>query len=239
MTEQGIGKGQINPSSWRSELSAAMDTFVRSDQPTKEAFIDVLWKCAILDRIAPIDPKVAALRKSGGRVVFEGGRGNPQLYWKIMYAAAGCTENIGMGVTLICSPDNYVAAVYPELYRLSETNTLEAIYPDWQSRILDVTDDIILRAKREIIKATGDSESLLAGHPLRYGAEGDWQGMKVKVDGFASDGTVVFQAANIEDHMRIYTESKNGGTVLPWTIDPGKFKLPDLKQQSSILHPNS
>lgn len=231
MTEQGIGKGQINPSSWQSELSVAMDTFVLSDRPTREAFIDVLWNSAILDRVAPIDPEVAALRKSQGKVVFEGGRGDTKLYWRIMYAAAGCTENIGMGVSLICGPDNYVAAVYPVLHRFWKTNALESIYPDWQSRIPDVTSDIISRAKSEIIKATGDSESL-AGHPLRYGAEGEWQGMKVRVDGFAGDGTVVFQTASMEDHMRIYAESNNGGTVLPWTIDPKMFKLPDLKQQS-------
>lgn len=239
MIEQGIGKGmQINPSSRQSELSVAVDVFVRSDHPTIEAFINVLWNSAILDRIAPIDPEVAVLRKSEGRAVFEGGRGNPELYWRIMYAAAGCIENIAIGATLICSPDNYVAAVYPELHRLSEANTLGAIYPDRQSRILDVTSDIILRAKSEIIKATGDSESVI-GHPLRFGTEGDWQGMKVSVDGFASDGTVVFRAGNIEDHKRIYTESNNCGTVFPWTIDPRTFKLPDLRQQSFILHPNS
>lgn len=230
MTEQGIGRGQINPSSWRSELSAAMDAFVRSDNPTKEAFIDVLWNGAILDRIAPLDPEVAALRKSQSRAVFEGERGNHELYWRIMYAAAGCTENIRMGASLICAPDNYVDGIYRELHRVWMTNTLEVIYPDWQSRILDVTGDIILRAKNEI-KATGDSESLV-GHPLRYGAEGEWQGMKVRVDGFASDGTVVFRAGNIEDRMRIYTESNNRGTVFPWTIDPRTFKLPDLRQQS-------
>lgn len=232
MKEQGIGEGvQINPSSWQSELSAAVDVFVRSDHPTKEEFIDVLWNSAILNRVAPIDPEVAALRKSEGRVVFEGGRGNPELYWRIMYAAAGCTENIVIGASLICGQNNYVVGVYPELHRVWKTNTLEAIYPDWQSRILDVTGDIIMRAKSEIIKATGDSESLV-GHPLRYGAEGEWQGMKVRVDGFAGDGTVVFRAGNIEDQMRIYTESNNRGTVFPWTIDPRTFKLPDLRQQS-------
>jgi len=231
MTEQEIGKGiQINPSSWKIELSASLDAFVRSDHPTRESFIDLLWDGAILDRIAPIDPKVAVLRKSEGRAVFEGGRENPQLYWRIMYAAAGCIGNIAMDATMICAPDNYVAAVYPALHRLSEDNIFGAIYPDPQSRMLDVTDDIILRAKSEIIKATGDPESLV-GHPLGCGAEGVWHGMEVRVNGFAGDGTVAFQAANRNDHERIYTESRNRGTVFPWTIDPKAFKLPGLKQQ--------
>lgn len=232
MTKKEIGKGiRIDSSSWRSKLSVVMDEFVRSDRPTRETFIDVLWNSAILDRIAPIDPEVAVLRKSEERAVFDGGRGNPELYWRIMYAAAGCIENIRMNTTLICAPDNYVAAIYPELYRLSDTNALRGMYPDLQRRAVDVTGDIILLAKTEIIKATGYSESL-AGHPLRYGAEGEWRGMNVRVDGFTSEGTVVFRTANIEDRARIYIESNNGGTVFPWTVDPRMFK-PALRNSTS------
>lgn len=227
MKEQQKKEGtQIDSSSWQNKLSVAIDGFLHSDNPTKKGFIDILWNSAIIDRIAPADPEVIALRTSEGRVVFDGGRENPELYWRIMYAAAGCIENIEKNTSLVCPPNNFVAAIYPELYPLSNSHVLRSLYPDVHQRVIDVTSDIISRAKREIIKATGDSESL-AGHPLRYGAEGEWQGIRVRIDGFTSEGTVVFQTFNIEDRARVYTESKNGGTVFPWIINPRKFKHVD------------
>ncbi|MBI2595484.1 hypothetical protein HYW46_01970 [Candidatus Daviesbacteria bacterium] len=205
---------------WQDSLQESLDIFFILDEQTREDFIEILWNDGILNHIAPTDPAVIAARKSKGRPVWDQGRDDHRLYWKILYSAAAAKEACGRDWSMIAGSDSFVAGIFSPIYEAFSRGLLQKFYPNQTNPQIVILSDITERAKQELEKRNQNT----AGHPLGYGLNCTWRGLELKVDRFTGDGKIYFQAKSLEDHVKLYELAKeNDGFVLPWEINPEDF----------------
>ncbi len=208
---------------WQDSLQESLDIFYILDEQTKEDFLEILWSSGVLDRIAPTEPVIIALRKAKNRPVWDQGRDDPRLYWRILYSAAAAKEASEKGWSFIAGSDSFVAGIFSPIYEAFSRGLLQKFYPGITQSAnpqIFVLSDIMERAKQELGKRNQNT----AGHPLKYGLNGNWKGLELKVDRFTGSGEIYFQAKSFEDHVRLYELAKeNKGFVLPWEVDPADF----------------
>ena len=162
---------------WQTRLVSSLGNFFSSQEPTREGFVDILWTKGILDHIAPTDPEEIKARNAKGRPVWDKGRDDSQLYWRILYSAAASKEAIEKAWTFATPSNNYVAGMFSGIHEAFRRGFIQKVYTDDQSTVADpsvsVINDVIERAKQEL-KARNQNT---AGHPLQYGLTGEWNGL--------------------------------------------------------------
>lgn len=209
---------------WHDSLQESLDIFFILDKQTREDFIEILWSNAILDHIAPTDPAVIEARKAKKRPVWDSGREDPRLYWRILYSAAAAKEAVERNWSVVAGSDNFVVGIFSSIYSIYSKGLVQKLYPDAVPNInpqLLVLNDILERAKQELVKRNQNTE----GHPLKYESKGTWRRLGLKVDRFTGSGEIYFQTKSIEDHTKLLYElaAENQGRVLPWEIETVNF----------------
>lgn len=206
---------------WQANFASSLEAFYSDPRPTRARFIDILWTNGILDHIAPENPEEIAKRKSRKRPVWEKGRENPHLYWRILYSIASAREVLEKQLSIGVSKDSYVGGVFTGISEAEANGLLSKIYPEkGKNRWTFVLDDLIEKAKKEL---EGKDQNI-TGHPIPSGIKGEWRGVAVTTRKYSDDGRIVLEGNSLKDHELLsQLLGKTWGAAEPWEVDPNGF----------------
>ncbi|MBI2035749.1 MAG: hypothetical protein HYT12_03670 [Candidatus Liptonbacteria bacterium] len=205
---------------WETRLQEKLDEALSDPSVDKKKIEDTLWEYGILERIDPRDSEEREARKENSSDLWDGGRDNPELYWRLLYSLGLIHESIKRNYSLVggLAVGALTGIVY--LHAKAQERIYKEFFPGSKNAYVDLNNDLIEKAKDELHKRGVANPQLIS-----WGSEGVWKGIPVTVERYASDGTVVFHANNISDHMKIYDLSDRG-SVLPSSVNPEDFTLP-------------
>lgn len=213
-------------SAWQQKLETAVTAILKSPSGTMERIFDALKEHCILDRIAPTDPVERQARTAKRKVIWEGDRQDPELYWRIMYAAASAQYATDMNWTLCASGNGYVIGAISEYWGI----ILREQVPDWlreftnhhqRSLLRPLTDDLIRWSKTTLMEMGQTPHQTL----IPIGSRGIFHDIPVSLSAYTDQGLICFEADDYNDHCKLYQhldpETRIG--VVPSNIDPAAF----------------
>jgi len=214
-----------NAKAWQKRLLDRVNILLNAKEADRNSLIDVLWNSGILDRIAPVNPEEKESRIKLGKKIWRGDRDDPELYWRILYAAAAAKEAIERGWSVVSGSGGYIIGFFQGANEVIFSERNKDFFPETNDKMLHanpyliLTESIIERARVELEKRGIKPHQKFP----RYGARGKWKGVDVKIDRFSDDGLVWLKGIDINAHNKLYELSKGGG-ILPSEINPDDFE---------------
>lgn len=186
---------------WLDEFNEALDDFFRSGSDDRDAFFDILWDKGVLNYVAPLDPDAIEARKILKKPVFEKGRNDPELYWRIMYSCAASLDYIERFDSIA---GGYISGAIRGGRRLlfeqdEHEKRFKAMFEDelQDGKNIDV---IVLEALLDRAKsALGQMGVHAEGHPVKTGTEVIFHGKAYTVDRLGGNGLVALVPESPDD----------------------------------------
>ncbi len=205
---------------WETRLREKLDGALSDPDVDKKKIEDILWEYGILERIDPQDSEEREARRKVGSDLWDGERNNPELYWRVLYSLGLIHESVKRNYSLTGGLAVGALRGIGYLHAKAQERVYKEFFPGSKNAYVDLNNDLIEKAKGELRKRGVADPQLIP-----WDSEGVWKGIPVTIERYASDGTVVFHAQNISDHMKIY-DLGNKGRVLPSSVNPEDFTLP-------------
>jgi len=214
---------------WEQRYEKALQDFISQTDATYEDLVNLVWERGILDHIAPTDSLERKAREQKQADLFDKTSADPELYWRIMYAAGNTKNTIQKNMTMV---GGYTT--------LSIVRALSGLYsnPELQKRIFSGVDnagsdifvkfaDSIINKAQEEIKKRGDKPHEF---PIPIGSKGTVFGISVTIDGYGSDGLVALRVVSYEDHVKLgekikELQGKYSSSISPRYLDPVAFHI--------------
>lgn len=212
---------------WEQRYEKSLQDFVSRIDASYEDLITLVWEKGILDHIAPTDPLERKAREQVQADLFDRNDNDPELYWRIMYAAGNTKNTIQKNMTII---GGYTTlSITRALYQLALNAKLqEKIFPEKDDAgnrfALKIADSIIEKAQEEIKKRGSEPHKSL----LPIGSKGTVFNIPVMIDSYGGDGLIALRAASYEDHARLGEKIKEltgrySSSIPPRYLDPDAF----------------
>lgn len=199
---------------------------MRSENPTREEFINILWEKGIMGRIAPEDDSRKQARQDLRKTVWPGDKNDPILYLHILYSAAAAKEAIQRSWSIITTGKGYADGIFNGSRNMLFSDNGAKVFPELKNSKKNgdvvILDELIARAKKEIENHGGVAPKKI----LSYDEQGEWQGISVTVDRFGGDGRVYLQLNNGKD-MDAFLKANGPQGVMPELINPDNFHKPE------------
>lgn len=200
---------------WEPRYQAELEKIFSSEHIDLDTLVDVMWEKGILERISPINESEKQARVALGRPVWEGGRNDPELYWKLMYAAGYTLEAMKRSYSGL---DQYVGPATTNVMRAAYQARNTEVIND-PNKLVEIVERILVKAKQKISEL-GDTPH---EKPIPWGAKGTYKGLEVTVDMYSSDGTVTLKPVDFGQYMAHQREIGNIFNVDPRSLNPADF----------------
>jgi len=214
---------------WEQRYQESVQNFVSQNDASYNDLVDLVWEKGILDHIAPLDALERKARTQKGANLFDRNDTDPELYWRIMYAAGNTKETIQKNVTII-SGYTTLSILQALTMLASHAELRKKIFPEKEevtnSSFLKLADSIIRKAQEEIKKRGSKPHEAL----LEIGAKGEVFGIPVTIDGYDSNGLIRLKAGTREDHEALGEKinehtGRYSSSISPRYLDPNAFHL--------------
>ena len=195
---------------WEKDYEDALDEV--DEQANLEELVDIALEKGILDRLVPEDQQVRKARQEGGNNLLDLERDDPKLWWQLLYAVKGVTEDAISGKTL---SNGFVLPSMMTLFSRKSEAIIKAD-PEAKNPFETLGQAMMDKIKKELeFRGIQIPEKLL---PI--GAKGIYENIEVEITGYSSDGLIAIKATNHEDMFKL-----DRFTVNPAELDHDNFKL--------------
>lgn len=209
-------------SRWQKRFDDALERVTSDEHSTLDQLLDVIWNDGILGRIAPTDPQEKAARVALQKDVWQGSRDDEELYWRILYSAGYVTEPEVLRHSTF--PTGYASGAVGRgrmAVLMSKDRGAHVIPKEHQDDpLLFLAGKIMDRAREEIRKRGGAPHDTL----IPWNAKATWNGMKVQVTRYTSDGLLYLKGESYQDHIKIGELTDFVGAISPADTDPKDWK---------------
>jgi hypothetical protein len=205
---------------WEKRYHQALDELFGREHITIDEIADTVLEKGILDRVAPLDEKVLMLRKKEGRLVWEGGREDPDLHGRLLYSFEHLKHAIRHNHTL--GGEKFIGnATLPALVRYM--GRAAKLFPDIPSEEAPLVFIAELQNKisRRLVEL-GASEPPV----LLPGTEALFHGIPVIVEGYSNDGYLVVKGKDRQSWMRLFDVAP-AGKIPPEDVGGSDFVVAD------------
>lgn len=187
---------------YTQRYSAKLEDFCQSQNPTLNELSEIFWRYGVLDRLVPVSHEERVARRTLGKDVFDGDMSDPELFWRILYVCAQVEavdqSRVGERSAWLARPIEFTVqkllntdpALYEELFGSGDTTqNPDALF--------------IATAREKAIQRLRDLGADPHLYPIPIGASLVYKDIPATVHGYTTDGLVVLQASNFEDHLSI------------------------------------